>query len=229
MTARSELPTNTYATDGLCHNSNPGTYGHECGKPAEWVATNGHGFSMGFCGRCREHGRERLDFSQWRRTNGQASISGTGADHAGLARLKAEAPLKPSRPQEPCDLGLFSDSPPARSGDAGQHREEAMSYSCTDFVDSILDALHIEVPEEAWDNPSAQADLALSEIERLRRRALPESTEHPVLAARAALAHLREAHRLLRHAPRTKERVRLAITSAGGAIRNAECRQRSAQ
>ena len=26
-----------YATDGLCHNANRGTYGHECGKPAEWL------------------------------------------------------------------------------------------------------------------------------------------------------------------------------------------------
>jgi hypothetical protein len=40
-----------------------------------------------------------------------------------------------------------------------------MSYSCSDFVDSILDALEIEVPEEAWDDPSAQADLALAKID----------------------------------------------------------------
>lgn len=46
-----------------------------------------------------------------------------------------------------------------------------MTYSCTDFADSILDALHITVPDEDSDNPSAQADLALAEIERLQRLA----------------------------------------------------------
>jgi len=44
-----------------------------------------------------------------------------------------------------------------------------MSYSCTDFVDSILDALDIELPKELYDSPSGQADLALAEIERLQR------------------------------------------------------------
>jgi hypothetical protein len=29
----------SYATDGKCHNAQPGTYGHECGKPAEWLGT----------------------------------------------------------------------------------------------------------------------------------------------------------------------------------------------
>jgi len=42
-----------------------------------------------------------------------------------------------------------------------------MGYSCSDFTDTILNALGIIVPEEAYDDPSAQADLALIEIERL--------------------------------------------------------------
>ena len=46
-----------------------------------------------------------------------------------------------------------------------------MSYSCSDFTDSILDALGIEVPEESWDSPSDQADRALAEIERLQAAA----------------------------------------------------------
>ena len=37
-----QAPTNSYATDGKCHNAEPGTYGHECGKPAAWIGTN-HG------------------------------------------------------------------------------------------------------------------------------------------------------------------------------------------
>ena len=44
-----------------------------------------------------------------------------------------------------------------------------MSYSCTDFTDSVLDALKINVPEESEDSPSDQADLALEEIQRLQR------------------------------------------------------------
>lgn len=41
-----------------------------------------------------------------------------------------------------------------------------MSYSCCDFVDTILDALGIVVPEESWESPGDQADFALEVIER---------------------------------------------------------------
>lgn len=45
-----------------------------------------------------------------------------------------------------------------------------MTYSCTDFTDSILDALHInDLTDEELDSPSDQADYALNEIERLQR------------------------------------------------------------
>jgi hypothetical protein len=43
-----------------------------------------------------------------------------------------------------------------------------MTYSCSDFTDTILNALHIVVPEDARDDPRAQAILALVEIGRLR-------------------------------------------------------------
>lgn len=39
----------------------------------------------------------------------QHVIPGAGQDAAGLARRLAAAPLKPSAPQEPCDVGLFGD------------------------------------------------------------------------------------------------------------------------
>lgn len=42
-----------------------------------------------------------------------------------------------------------------------------MTYSCTDFTESVLNALNIIVPDEAMDNPEAQADLALGEIDRM--------------------------------------------------------------
>lgn len=99
-----------------------------------------------------------------------------------------------------------------------------MTYSCSDFTDTILDALGIQVPEEDSDSPSAQADLALAEIARLQRAA-PAPGKTPAENARAALCHLRTARDLLKHAPRTQDRVRLAITSAGGAVRNAEVRR----
>lgn len=43
-----------------------------------------------------------------------------------------------------------------------------MSYTCTDFTDSILDALEIRVPAKWNESPSDQADLALAEIQRLQ-------------------------------------------------------------
>lgn len=56
-----------YATDGKCHNAEPGTYGHECGKPAVWIGTDAKGFSSGFCDDCKLNGYERHQFTSWRR------------------------------------------------------------------------------------------------------------------------------------------------------------------
>lgn len=44
-----------------------------------------------------------------------------------------------------------------------------MTYSCSDFTDDILRALNIDVPEESYDSPSDQADMAIAEIEALRK------------------------------------------------------------
>lgn len=44
-----------------------------------------------------------------------------------------------------------------------------MSYSCTDFTDTVLDALAIDVPEWANDSPSDQADMVLERLETLQR------------------------------------------------------------
>lgn len=66
------------AADDKCHNAEPGTYGHECGKPAVWVATKiaapipGLGiaepykFTSSFCDDCRQHGHEARQFKEWR-------------------------------------------------------------------------------------------------------------------------------------------------------------------
>lgn len=55
----------SYATDGKCHNSQPGTFGHECGKPAAWVGTDAKGFRSGFCDNCKEHGWDARTVKVW--------------------------------------------------------------------------------------------------------------------------------------------------------------------
>lgn len=62
-----------YATDGLCHNANDGTYGHECGKSATWIGTASNGFQSGFCDHCKEHGDEGHRMVSWvRKPNAKA-------------------------------------------------------------------------------------------------------------------------------------------------------------
>lgn len=39
----------------------------------------------------------------------QLDLSGTAPDPAELARKLASEPLRPRKPQSPCDVGLFSD------------------------------------------------------------------------------------------------------------------------
>lgn len=53
---------------------------------------------------------------------GQFDLPQTSPDLAGLARLKAKAPLRPNKPQFACDIGLFSD-------DANQ----------TDLIEMLID------------------------------------------------------------------------------------------
>lgn len=45
--------------DHRCVNSQRGSYGHECGHPAEWIGTKANGFRAMFCDHCKEHGDER--------------------------------------------------------------------------------------------------------------------------------------------------------------------------
>ena len=48
-----------------CTNAEPGNYGHECGKPAQWTATNKQGHNAGFCDQCKQYGHEARTYSQW--------------------------------------------------------------------------------------------------------------------------------------------------------------------
>lgn len=57
--------TNLYATDGRCHNSEPGTFNHECGAPATRIGVDRRGFASGYCERCAVHGHEAQDVIEW--------------------------------------------------------------------------------------------------------------------------------------------------------------------
>jgi hypothetical protein len=52
-TAPMKTSINTYATDGRCHTADPGTFGHECGRPATSIGTIGKGFACSFCDECK--------------------------------------------------------------------------------------------------------------------------------------------------------------------------------
>ena len=56
-----------YANDGKCHNAEPGTHGHECGKPAEWLGITHMGYAFGFCDACKRSGYESRGIRDWSR------------------------------------------------------------------------------------------------------------------------------------------------------------------
>ncbi len=56
-----------YATDGKCHNAEPGTFGRECYKPAVWIGTRPSGYRTGFCDDCRQNGYEAPAYGIWER------------------------------------------------------------------------------------------------------------------------------------------------------------------
>jgi hypothetical protein len=57
-----------YRTDtntGHCINVEPGTYGHECGKPAHNIGVSDTGHRAMFCDKCRESGAEAKQITKW--------------------------------------------------------------------------------------------------------------------------------------------------------------------
>lgn len=60
-----DKPSNPYAEDGRCHNSELAWYGQECGRPAAWIGTKPSGWRSGFCDRCKEGGREARAMTIW--------------------------------------------------------------------------------------------------------------------------------------------------------------------
>ena len=57
---------NLYATDGACHNAEPNTYGHECGKRAWFLGKSRGGFWSGYCSDCKANGTEARQCTEWR-------------------------------------------------------------------------------------------------------------------------------------------------------------------
>lgn len=58
---------NLYATDGKCHNAEKGTFGHECGKPAQWVGFTDRGWGACYCDDCKQNGYEAGQKVRWER------------------------------------------------------------------------------------------------------------------------------------------------------------------
>ena len=85
----------TYAIDGKCHNAEPGTFNHECGKPATWRGTASTGFVSGFCDECKAEGYEARDIVVWTRlaTPSPERLAGAALIALmGLAALSACSP-----------------------------------------------------------------------------------------------------------------------------------------
>jgi hypothetical protein len=72
-----------------------------------------------------------------------------------------------------------------------------MSYSCTYFTDTIIDALGVEIPERSYESPSDQADLCLEEIERLKAF---EDVAHELIYGGGTVESLRRSIALARTA-----------------------------
>lgn len=49
-----------------CINADPGTFGHECQKPATWIGTKASGFQACFCDDCKANGYEAKGYVDWR-------------------------------------------------------------------------------------------------------------------------------------------------------------------
>ena len=60
----------------FCCNAEPGTYGHECGKPATWIATS-DGREFGFCQMHKEFGNDAKGVDLWRRREGPLATTQT--------------------------------------------------------------------------------------------------------------------------------------------------------
>jgi len=63
----SKAPYGMTANGARCVNAQPGTYGHECSKPATWIGTEKNGFQACYCAACKAHGYEARNVVKWER------------------------------------------------------------------------------------------------------------------------------------------------------------------
>jgi len=91
-----------YATDGKCHNAEPGTFGHECGKPAVWIGTKPDGFKSGFCQDCKERGTEAKTFTSWWRISTYRLAPG---ECATCDANRNDDMMPPHTPSKACENG----------------------------------------------------------------------------------------------------------------------------
>ncbi len=52
-----------------CVNSEPGTFNHECQKPAAWIGTKVGGFKACFCADCKTRGWDAKNVKHWHTIN----------------------------------------------------------------------------------------------------------------------------------------------------------------
>ncbi len=50
---------------GRCVNVEPGTFNHECGRPAVHIGIKADGFRAMFCSGCKRNGSEARHFERW--------------------------------------------------------------------------------------------------------------------------------------------------------------------
>jgi predicted ester cyclase len=62
-----------------CTNSEPGTFNHECGRPAEFTGTHPSGHRQNFCAACRTNGHEARTVTRWQTIDQPAPLLIMGA------------------------------------------------------------------------------------------------------------------------------------------------------
>ena len=63
------MPYGMTETRAYCINSEPGTFNHECQKPATGIGAKSSGFAACFCNDCKQNGYEAAGIKDWQAIN----------------------------------------------------------------------------------------------------------------------------------------------------------------
>ena len=74
-----------------CTNAEPGSYGHECGEPADFIGSRADGGQSCFCSACKAHGSEARCYSHWHALQAAMGQRERGCRGNGCARLHRDA------------------------------------------------------------------------------------------------------------------------------------------